>query len=141
MPAGQNFTLLKKCRFNTKTELLEALLIKRLQPSLSALNKDTTSELSGLFSTTPLNAERQAGKLWIPFFKLFGLDSTRGLNPKSTDCKADALTTTPSRRISQNLILVKTWFYISAVFEKDLSFLPKFVTHTSLLTSQLLITC
>ena len=46
----------------------------------------------------PINAERQAGKLWIPFFKVFWYDSTRGMNPRSTDCEADALTTTPSRR-------------------------------------------
>ena len=46
----------------------------------------------------PLNAERQAGKLRIPFFKVFWYDSTRGMNPWSTDCEADALTTTPSRR-------------------------------------------
>ena len=41
----------------------------------------------------PLNAERQAGKLWIPFFKVFWYDSTREMNPRSTDCEADALTT------------------------------------------------
>ena len=35
MPAEQNFTLLKKCRFNTETELMEALLSKRLKPSLN----------------------------------------------------------------------------------------------------------
>ena len=29
----------------------------------------------------PINAERQAGKLWIPFFKVFWYDSTRGMNP------------------------------------------------------------
>ena len=46
----------------------------------------------------PINAERQAGKLWIPFFKVFWDDSTRGMNPRSTDCEADALTTTPPRR-------------------------------------------
>ena len=50
----------------------------------------------------PLNAERQAGKLWIAFFKVFWYDSTRGMNPRSTDCKADTLTTgvvtTPSRQ-------------------------------------------
>ena len=33
MPAEQNFILLKKCHFKTKTELMEALLIKRLEPS------------------------------------------------------------------------------------------------------------
>ena len=35
IPAEQNFTLLKKCRFNTETELMEALLIKRLKPFLN----------------------------------------------------------------------------------------------------------
>ena len=35
VPAEQNFTLSKKCRFNTKTELMEALLIKGLNPSLN----------------------------------------------------------------------------------------------------------
>ena len=50
-------------------------------------------------STQPrLNTERQAGKLWIPFFEVFWCDSTRGLNPKSTDCEADALTTTLMHR-------------------------------------------
>ena len=33
----------------------------------------------------PLNAERQAEKLWIPFFKVFRYDSARGLKPRSTD--------------------------------------------------------
>ena len=50
---------------------------------------------------SPLNAERQAGKLWMPFFKVFWYDSTRVMNPRSTDCEADALTTTPSRRCEQ----------------------------------------
>ena len=36
--------------------------------SLSALLKDTASKLAGLFSTLSLCAERQAGKLQIPFF-------------------------------------------------------------------------
>ena len=45
-----------------------------------------------------LNAERQAGKLRMPFFKVFWYDSTWEMNPRSTDCEADALTTTPSRR-------------------------------------------
>ena len=44
------------------------------------------------------NAERQAGKLRMPFFKVFWYDSTRGMNPWSTDCEAGALTTKPSRR-------------------------------------------
>ena len=55
------------------------------------------TNLPACFPQPPLNAERQAGKLWIPFFKVFWYDSTRGLNPRSTDCEADALTTTPSR--------------------------------------------
>ena len=46
----------------------------------------------------PINAERQAGKLRMPFFKVLWYDSTKRMNPRSTDCKADALTTTPSRR-------------------------------------------
>ena len=44
------------------------------------------------------NAKRQAGKLRMPFFKVFWYDATRGMNPRSTDCEADALTTTPLRR-------------------------------------------
>ena len=63
--------------------------------SLIASSNDTTSELGGLFLTT---SKRQAGKLWIPFFEVFWYDSERGLNPRSTDCKAGSLTTTPSRR-------------------------------------------
>ena len=53
----------------------------------------------------PLNAERQTRKLQIPFFKVFWHDSTRGLNPRSTDCEADALTTTPSRRLRRKTFL------------------------------------
>ena len=34
----------------------------------------------------PINAERQAGKLQMPFFKVFWYDSTRGMSPRSTDC-------------------------------------------------------
>ena len=34
----------------------------------------------------------------MPFFKVFWYDSTRGMNPRSTDYEAEALTTTPSRR-------------------------------------------
>ena len=29
----------------------------------------------------PINAECQAGKIQIPFFKVFWYDSTRGINP------------------------------------------------------------
>ena len=46
----------------------------------------------------PLNAKRHAGKLWISFFKVFWYDPTRGINPRSADCEANALIITPSRR-------------------------------------------
>ena len=65
---------------------------------LSALPKDTTSELAGLFSTTFLKCRAPSRKLRMPFFKVFWYDSTRGMNPRSKDCEAGALTTTPSRR-------------------------------------------
>ena len=56
---------------------------------LSALPKNTTSKLAVLFSTTSFfNAERPAGKLWIPFFKVFWYDSTRRINPRSNNCKS-----------------------------------------------------
>ena len=32
-------------------------------------------------------------------FKVFWYDLTRGMNPKSTECEADALPTSPSRRL------------------------------------------
>ena len=47
-----------------------------------------------------LNAERQVGKLQI-FFKVFWYDSTKGLIPRSAECEADALITTPSRRLNK----------------------------------------
>ena len=50
----------------------------------------------------PINAERQAGKPLIPFFKVFWYNSTRGMNPRSTDCEADAPTNTPSRRFKSS---------------------------------------
>ena len=61
----------------------------------SALPKNTTSELPGLFSTTSIKVEPQAGKLQIPFLKVFWYDSIRAMKPRSTNCKVDALTTTP----------------------------------------------
>ena len=45
-----------------------------------------------------LNADRQVGKLWIPAFKVFRYDSTRGMNLRFTDSEARSLTTTLSRR-------------------------------------------
>ena len=77
---------------------------------LSALIKDTASKLASLFSTLSLfYAERQAGKLRIPFFKVFWYDSNREINPRLTECKADALTTTPSRRLPYGLIVILFW--------------------------------
>ena len=63
--------------------------------SLSVFPKDTTRNFPACSPQPPLNAERQVGKLRMPFFKAFWYDSTRGLNPRSTDCEADPLTTTP----------------------------------------------
>ena len=64
---------------------------------LSVLPKDTTSKLAGLFSTTSPKCRAPSRKLWIPFFLIFWYDSTRGMNPKSKDCEADALTSSSSR--------------------------------------------
>ena len=63
------------------------------------------------------NAKCQAGKLRIPFFKVFWYDSTRGMNPRSTDYKADALTTTPLRHcyvyvISKQFFLLFTYIWL-----------------------------
>ena len=69
---------------------------------LSALPKNTTSKHANLPTSSPRhsqNAERQARKLWISFFKVFWCDSLRRMNSKSTDCEADALATTASRRL------------------------------------------
>ena len=44
--------------------------------------------------TVPLIAERQAGKLWIPIFIVFCLIRP-GIEPRSTDSVADALSTRP----------------------------------------------
>ena len=52
----------------------------------------------------PQNAECQAGKLQMSFSKVFWYDSTRGMNPRSTDYDADALTTTPSCRSTNDSI-------------------------------------
>ena len=65
--------------------------------SLSALPKDT-SELTACSPQPPLITGRQAEKLWIPFFKVFWYDQTRGFNPRFTNCEVDAPTTTPSHQ-------------------------------------------
>ena len=69
---------------------------------LSALPKDTTSELAGLFSTLSLMCWAPSREAVNTIFKVFWYDSTREMNPRSTDCEADALTTTPSRRLQED---------------------------------------
>ena len=49
---------------------------------LSAFPKGTTSELAGFSPHYPFRVERQAGKLWIPLFKVFGV--TRPRNEPAT---------------------------------------------------------
>ena len=63
-----------------------------------------------------LNAERQAGKLWIPFLKVFWYDSTRGSNLESTDCKVDAVTTTPSRRLLRAIHVILKFHFASMLY-------------------------
>ena len=65
---------------------------------LNALSKNTAGELSGLFPTTFLKCRAPSREAMDTIFKVFWLDSTMGINPRFTDCEADALTTTPSRR-------------------------------------------
>ena len=55
----------------------------------------TQAKLPAYSPQPPPNAERQARKLWIPFFKILWYDLTWAMNPRATDCEADALTTTP----------------------------------------------
>ena len=62
--------------------------------NLQTLPKDTTSELAGLFSTTSPKCRAPSRELWTPFFKVFRYDSKRGLNPRYTESKAVALTST-----------------------------------------------
>ena len=61
----------------------------------------------------PLNAKRQAGKLWTPFFKVFWHDSTRRLSPRSTDCEADALTTPPFALVCKKMMRYKMTHHIN----------------------------
>ena len=65
---------------------------------LNALPKDTTSELVGLFSiTSPKCRAPSIGAVVIIFFNLL-VRFDKGIEPQVSDCKADALTTTPSYR-------------------------------------------
>ena len=72
-----------------------------LGPTTCLLHENGGIPLSALpacSSHYPYCAERQAGKL--PFFTVFWRDSTWEINPCSTDCEVDALTTTPPRRLT-----------------------------------------
>ena len=60
------------------------------------LPKDITSELVGLSSITSPKCRPPSREAVNIIFKVFWYDLTRGMNPKSTDCEADALTTKPS---------------------------------------------
>jgi len=55
-PGDSEVTFSTTCYYQSNLSKVEAIL-------LSALPKDTTSELTGLSSHYPFNAERQAGKL------------------------------------------------------------------------------
>ena len=61
---------------------------------LSALPKDTTSELADLFSTSSPKCRAPGRKVVNTIFKVFWYELTRGMNFKSTDCEADAQTST-----------------------------------------------
>ena len=71
---------------------------------LSALAKDTTSELAGLFSTTSpkcrATSRKDVDSIFYSLLKNKGIKSRRRLNTRSIGCEADALTTTPLRRFS-----------------------------------------
>ena len=65
---------------------------------VKCLAKDITSEHPGLFSTTFPKCRAPSRKAVDTIFKVFWYDSTRKMNPKFTDCEADALTATPLLR-------------------------------------------
>ena len=69
---------------------------------LRDLPKDTRSELAGLFYATfpKCRAPRRKAMDTIFWSLLVWLD--KGLNPRSTDCEADALVTTPLGQQQQN---------------------------------------
>ena len=67
---------------------------------LEASRPRTSSRTPPLLHTVPLIAERQAGKLWIPIFIVFGL-TRPGIEPESTASVEDALSTRPLIGYSQ----------------------------------------
>jgi len=66
--------------YQTKHPKVEAI-------SLSALLKDTNKQTcrSRIFRLSLFIAERQAGKLWTPTFKVLWSDSSRESSPKAAD--------------------------------------------------------
>ena len=80
---------------------------------LSALPKDTTSEFAGLFSTTYHKCRAPSREAIDTIFKVLWCDLARGMNPTSTDCKADALTTT--YRFKRIFILSKCIHVVSVL--------------------------
>ena len=60
--------------------------------------------------TVPLIAERQAGKLWIPIFIVFGMTRS-GIEPESTASVADALSTRPLIGFNDLLVLLSIQCY------------------------------
>ena len=79
--------------------------------------------------TVPLIAERQAGKLWIPIFIVFGMTRPR-IEPESTVSVADALSTR-SKYINKILIdvyifSIRTLFFIKVKLHLNWLPWPKF---------------
>ena len=69
---------------------------------LSALTKDTTSKLTGLYSllcnTIPIVLSSKQGSFKYHFFKVVWCNSAWGNELVATDCETDAPTTTPWSR-------------------------------------------
>ena len=95
---------------------------------LNALLNDTTSELAGLFSTTSHKCRAPIREVTdtIPFFKVFQYESTREMNPKSTDCEAEALTTTPSCWSYYSVLCQSTIPKYSVLYQKPLDWRARF---------------
>ena len=67
----------------------------------------------------PLHAERQAGKLWIPFFKVFWYDSTREMNPRSGRSNHNTIASVQRRTTILYLICAnsKLWFLKKVIYQ------------------------
>ena len=82
-----------------------------------ALPKDTTSELASLFLTISHKCRAPRREAMDTIFKVFWYDSARGMNPRSTDCEADALTTTPSRPLLNHSMFSTNKFSKTLILE------------------------